>query len=109
MSMALTLTRTDGLYGLRVNTPQWGTSRKGRDVTLGSDPPGQEGGARASLRAGEGGLRSGCPGLGRQEPVSPNSPVRPWGALSGKVRVPCEGAESGLERGQRVTHTRRAS
>lgn len=42
VSMALTLTRTDGLYGLRVNTPQWGTSRKGRDVTLGSDP-GQEG------------------------------------------------------------------
>lgn len=55
LSMALTLTRTDGLYGLRVNTPKWGTSRKGRDVTLGSDPPGQEGGARASLQAGEGG------------------------------------------------------
>lgn len=42
VSMALTLTRTDGFHGLRVNTPQWGTSRKGRDVTLGSDL-GQEG------------------------------------------------------------------
>ena len=105
VTMALTLTRTDGLYGLRVNTPQWGTSRKAGDVTLGSGRPG----ARGSLRAGEGGLRSGCPGLGPQEPMSPNSPVRPWGALRTKVRVPCEGTESGLERGQRVTHRRRAS
>ena len=105
VSMALTLTRTDGLYGLRVNTPQWGTSRKVGDVTLGSDRPG----ARGSRRAGEGGLRSGCPGLGRQEPMSPNSPVRQWGALSAKVRVLCEGTESGRERGQRVTHRRRAS
>lgn len=43
VTMALTLTRTDGLYGLRVNTPQWGTSRKAGDVTLGSAAQGQEG------------------------------------------------------------------
>ena len=95
-----------GEYGLNSYKDRWplrfegehtamGHFKKGRDVTLGSDPPGQEGGARASLRAGEGGLRSGCPGLGRQEPMSPNSPERPWGALSGKVRVPCEGQSQG--------------